>query len=176
MKKINKLSLNILLFLGLIVLLIPRVRAEIVTIWPPIEPLIMFGYLNLLFIITLLIEINIIKYLLKNYDLNDHVKEFYKSITLVNLLTFPTTQITIFIIFQTALGNLDAANIIFLSILIEFFPITLEYILYLKIYQRLNRIPCFGHPVSNISIFKSTITANFTSFAIGLFTSLIFFI
>jgi hypothetical protein len=176
MKRLSKLSLNIALLLGLITLLIPRVRANGVVVGPPMEPLIMFGYLNLLFIITLVIEINVIKFILKDNELNEHSKEFYKSITLVNLLTFPTTQIIAFIIYQTVLGNLDVANIIFISILIEMFPITLECLLYLKIYKRLNRILCFKHPVNNTSILKSTITANFASFAIGLFTTLIFLI
>lgn len=176
MMKFKNLSSIITLFLGLLILLIPQVRANVVSIHPPMEPIIMFGYLNLLFIVTIFIEINVIKFLLKNNELNEHAKDFYKSITLVNLLTFPTTQIIAFIVFQSALGNLDVAIILFLSILIELFPITLECLLYLKIYKRLNRIPCFLHPVNNNLILKSTISANLTSFGFGILTSLLFFI
>jgi hypothetical protein len=163
---------KILLLLGLIILFIPQVRANPVPLGR-LEPMILFGYLNLLFVVTIIIEINVIKYFLRSNHAFGR-KDLNKSITLVNLLTFPATQIIAFIVFQTYFGHLDIASILFISILIELFPISLECLLYLKIFDRLNRRPYFKHLVDNKTIVKSTITANFISFSVGVGIYLLF--
>lgn len=177
MAKIKNLRLLIAIISGFLIILIPRGRANPVPApISPYNPFLMFFYLNFLLLFTLGIEIIIIRAFLKQYKFTENVKPFYTSIVFVNLLTFPMTQIIAFAIFQTVLLNLDISYMFLISIIIEIFPITLECVLYLKIYKRLNRISCFLLPVNNAAIIKSTITANLASFALGALTFLIFLI
>ncbi|MFX0007866.1 MAG: hypothetical protein ACFFA7_14740 [Promethearchaeota archaeon] len=177
MTNFRNLSLKGVICLGVFFFFIPMVRANpIPAPVSPFRPGIMFLYMNFLFVITLLIEILVFRLFLKKNELMKHAKDFYNSIFLVNLINFPITQIIAFVIFQIPLGEFDAVNILFISILIEIFPILLECLLYLKIYQKLNIIPCFKYPVKNMKIIKSTITANLASFVFGFITYIPFFV
>ncbi len=165
------------LFLGLLMLLIPQVRANPVVVpMFQIHPFIMGIYLNFLFVATLAIEILIIKTFLKNNKIFERSKEFYNSIFLVNLISYPMTQLFAFLIYQSSLGDYDVASVLFNSILIEVFPIMLECVLFLKIFKKLNRTACFVRSVNNKMIVKSTITANLASFAFGFLTFFLFLI
>ena len=177
MMKFKNLRLRIALFLGLLILLIPQVRANPVVVpMFQIHPFIMGIYLNFLFVATLAIEILIIKTFLKNNKIFERSKEFYNSIFLVNLISYPMTQLFAFLIFESSLSDYDVASVLFNSILIEVFPIMLECVLFLKIFKKLNRTACFVRSVNNKMIVKSTITANLASFAFGFLTFFLFLI
>ena len=187
MMKFKNLRLRIALFLGLLILLIPQVRANPVVVpMFQIHPFIMGIYLNFLFVATLAIEILIIKTFLKNNKIFKRSKEFYNSIFLVNLISYPMTQLFAFLIFESSLSDYDVASVLFNSILkgfpqpyiwlFEVFPIMLECVLFLKIFKKLNRTACFVRSVNNKMIVKSTITANLASFAFGFLTFFLFLI
>ena len=177
MMKFKNLRRSIAFFLVLLVLIIPQVRANPVVVpMFQIHPFIMGIYLNFLFVATLAIEILIIKTFLKNNKIFERSKEFYNSIFLVNLISYPMTQLFAFLIFESSLSDYDVASVLFNSILIEVFPIMLECVLFLKIFKKLNRTACFVRSVNNKMIVKSTITANLASFAFGFLTFFLFLI
>ena len=176
MMKFKDWFLKFVLFLVLLILITPKVNAKIpVSFYFPFL-LIIFLNLNFLFIATLVIEILIIKIFFKKNKIYERSKEFYNSIFLVNLISYPMTQLFAFLIYQSSLGDYDVASVFFNSILIEVFPIMLECVLFLKIFKRLNRTACFLRSVNNKTILKSTITANLASFAFGFLTFFLFLI
>ncbi|MFX0020678.1 MAG: hypothetical protein ACFE9S_00010 [Candidatus Hermodarchaeota archaeon] len=170
MKKISKLSLNIGLFLALIIFLIPQVRANPVPIVYLYHPLPMALYLIFLFIATFSIELLVIKVFLgANKPLFD-TRYFYKTVFAVNIFTFTLTQIVAFVIYQYLFVGYEFYSALFVSILIEVFPITLEGLLFLKIFNALSETGYFQHRIKNNTILKFTITANLVSFAFGILT------
>ncbi len=170
MKKISKLSLNVGSFLVLIIFLIPQVRANPVVIYPLYHPLPMALYLIFLFIATFSIELLVIKVFLgANKPLLD-TKYFYKIVFAVNIFTFSLTQIVAFVVYQYFFIGIEFYSALFISILIEVFPISLEGLLFLKIFSALNETGYFQHRIKNNTILKFTITANLISFAFGILT------
>jgi len=169
MTKLKNWRLKIVIFLGLFILFIPSVRAN--PVLPPVyEPVFMAFYVIFLFIITFSIETAVIKlYLVKNKPILDS-RRFYKAIFAVNIFTFPLTQMFAIILYQYFLNDYDIGNVIFISVLIEVFPITLECVLFLKIFQTWNDITYFEQRVRSNTILKSTITANLVSFGVGMLT------
>lgn len=164
MMKFKNLRRSIAFFLVLLVLIIPQVKANPIALPIQFSPF-MGIYLIFLFIATISIEVFIILIFLRENRVVRTSRTFYKTVFAINLFSFPMTQLLAYII----LDNLMTGNYIFLSILIEIFPITLECVLYLKFFKDSNKILYFDHPVRNKAIIQSTITANLASFAFGLF-------
>jgi len=131
----------------------PKVKGNPVMVSPS------FGFTSagiflLLLIFTLSIEFLIIYGFLK--DQIDQLSKISKPILAVNLFTFPATQLLAIFFFTQFPSNLWGV------FLIELYPITLECLLFLKIFRDL-RIPATGK-----KIVLSTFIANITSFMLGL--------
>lgn len=154
---------GILIILLVFVSIIPQVRANPV-------PMYISGFfmakLVFLFIITFSLESFIIRVFIGPNDPSKTSAKFYKSVFAVNLVTFPLTQLFAFTIYQSFV--LDYSFALFISIIIEVFPITLECLLYLKIYKKFNILSYFVDKAENKTILKSTITANLVTFMIGI--------
>jgi hypothetical protein len=150
--------------------IIPQVVANPVgiTIWHPF----IFLELFILFIITFIIESLIIRVFLKPVGLKETTRKFYKSVFAVNLVTFPLTQLFAFLLNRPYF--FDFSYFLFVSIAIEVFPITLECLLNLKIYNKFNEKFYFEYRINNMNIIKSTITANLATFVIGFAIFLIY--
>jgi len=123
---IKNSNLKIVLFLGLLIFVIPQVRANPVVVVHLYHPLPMLLYLIFLFIATFSIELLVIKVFLgANKPLLDS-RYFYKSVFAVNIFTFSLTQIVAFVVYQYFFIGIEFYSALFISILIEVFPITLE--------------------------------------------------
>jgi hypothetical protein len=164
------LKLKIVLFLGLLVLLIPQVRANPIPNYRDYSPIFMAFYMPSLFIATFFIELAIIKLFLGANKPILKSRNLYKTIFAVNIFTFPLTQVVAYIMYQYFLVGIDLNLLILATLFIEILPITLECALYLKIYNKLNDLDYFIHRVSNNMVLKSTITANIVSFLFGILT------
>ncbi len=149
---------------------LPQVIANPVgiTFWHPYLLL----ELLFLFIITFTLESIIIRIFLKPTKLKETSIKFYKSIFAVNLVTFPLTQLFAFLLNRPYF--FDLGYFLFVTVLIEAFPIILECLLNLKIYKKFNDLHYFEYRVNNMTIIKSTISANLLTFAIGFPIFLIF--
>jgi hypothetical protein len=157
--------------IGFITITLPQVFANPVgiTIWNP------YTFLELIFVfnLTFIIESIIIRFFLKPVSLKETTKKFYKSVLAVNLVTFPLTQLFAFL-FNSITYAPDFSQYLFASIVIEIFPITLECLLNIKIYNKFNDLSYFEYRLNNRIIIKSTLTANLVTFVIG-FPIFIFF-
>lgn len=149
---------------------LPQVIANpvVITIWHPY----IFLELLFLFIITFIVESIIIRIFLKPTKLKETSKKFYKSVFAVNLVTFPLTQLFAFLLNRPYF--IDLNYFLFVSIFIEAFPIILECLLNLKIFRKFNELQYFEYRVNNMTILKSTISANLVTFAIGFPIFLVF--
>ncbi|MFW9818786.1 MAG: hypothetical protein ACFFE5_04185 [Candidatus Thorarchaeota archaeon] len=167
---ISKERILISLLIIILISILPQVKANpvVITIWDPYT----FLELVFLFIITFIVEGIILMLFLKPVSLKKTTRKFYKSVFAVNLVTYPLTQIFAFL-FNTPYVP-DYSNFLFTSIAIEVFPISLECLLNVKIYNKFNELSYFENRVNNRIIIKSTLTANLVTFAIG-FSIFIFF-
>ncbi len=159
MKPQNKF-LSILLFLTVLFTIIPISYADPVFVhWTGDEilPLILFfSFLMLNF--TIAVELGTFLLFFKN-KIEDR-PNFFKAVISVNLITFPITQILALFVFSHLSYLINIWN----YILIELFPITLEYLLYLRLFKEV----LLGEIRNNMT-FISTITANLLTFIIGTF-------
>ncbi|MFW9819306.1 MAG: hypothetical protein ACFFE5_06825, partial [Candidatus Thorarchaeota archaeon] len=160
----KNLKLKIVLFLGLLIFIIPQVKANPIPNYRNYNPIFMAFYMPSLFIATFFIELAIIKLFLGANKPLINPRNFYKTIFAVNIFTFPLTQIFAYVMYQYFLVGSDLNLLVFFTILIEILPISLECALYLKIFNKLNELNYFEHRVSNKMVLKSTITANLVSF------------
>lgn len=164
MTKFGRRISSILLILAFIISIIPQVKANpvIVSFFGPF----MFLKLVFLFFITFTVESSIIRIFLGSNIARESSRKFYKSVFAVNLLTFPLTQLFGFVFYLSNLSNFN--TILFISIIVEIFPIMLECLLYLKIFRKYYFFEYdFEYGAMSKTIIKSTITANLITFMIG---------
>jgi len=163
--KTRRLLTIILIFLTLFVTFIPRVLANPVLIGLPPYELAFFFFVILIiaFVVTVGVEFLILRLFLRHFILKN--TKFFKFVVIVNLITFPLTQTIAFLAFGGF--QIPLLYFLFYNILIEMVPIGLESLLYLKIYNSFYA-SAFRNPVRNKTTLMSTITANFSTFLIGL--------
>jgi len=155
--KVKRAIFYLLLSLVSIISIIPRSLANPVAIGP--DPLY-FQYLFLIFFITLIIEYVIISLFLTKNIISP--LKLFKSVFVVNLFTFPVTQIIAlnFLIFLPSAFGLQFTA--------EVFPLIAETTLYLYIYKIADRENELINPIPRKKTIVSTITANLTTFSLGL--------
>ena len=125
-------------------------------------PMFIF-YLFLIFMISFLTEIIVIKLFLRKNKPDETSTNFYISVFFANLLTFPPKQVIMFIFFPTIIVYENRNFILVISILIEVIPIILKCFINLKIYREFNRISFFEYEVENQTIITFSIIANVIS-------------
>ncbi len=124
----------------------------------------LFLILVFMFIITFCIEVSIIGFFLRK-NIIKGIK-FVLSVFVVNLITFPLIQVIASLVY-THSDNLFI--ILFWYCAIEFIPVSLESLIFIKIYGELNQSSYFRVPVNIKKTITSTVTANLVTFMIGAF-------
>ena len=165
MMKFKKLLYILLIPSMLSLIIVPGVHSNPIVVGPSLKG---FFYicviLPIIFTITIFIEFGIIYFFLrKNITRNSKLT---KAVLSVNLLTFPITQM---IAFSFMMLFSDLNNFYFIT---ELIPITLEFLIYLKIFKNFYYFKYFRSPVSTKTTFLSIITANLMTFAFGITISL----
>lgn len=127
------------------------------------------GLLINLLIFTILIELGILYIYYRTYIIEGRCSlKFIKVVVVVNLFTFPMTQI-IGLLLSTWLIRLSLSlPIVLLLLNTEIFPISIEYVLYLKIFDEFHASNDFITPVPKNKIISSTIIANSITFSLGI--------
>ena len=161
MRKSINLMITVIILLGSLIISILRVSANPVVYRLSDEQ--WFPTLIFVFIMTLFVELFIIKAFLRKNILNSF--KLYKTVFVVNLLTFPPTQVIAFLIFRGLPPQVSF--FIFYYVLVELIPISLECLLFLLFYKKMFKLNYFQSPVKVKTILMSTIIANFTTFIIG---------
>jgi len=148
----------LLLFIST-VLIVPISLANPVYVMP--SPELPYAILLIvIFFINIVIEYIVIFLFLSHNILNP--LKLFKSVFVVNLFTFPVTQLmalSISLFFPFVFG---------LHFVAELFPLISETILYLKINQILDRNGELDYPITRKKTITYTITANLITFLIGL--------
>ena len=155
--KFKKAIFYLLLSFVSIISIIPRSLANPIAIGP--DPLY-FLYLFFIFFMTLIIEYVIILLFLTKYIISP--SNLFKSVFLVNLFTFPVTQLialNILIFLPSAFG---------LHFTAEVFPLIAETTLYLNINKIADRKNELINPIPRKKTIVYTITANLITFSLGL--------
>jgi hypothetical protein len=116
--------------------------------------------LPIILISTIIIEFVVMYVFLRNHGI-EHL-QLIKPVIAVNFLSFPITQIIV-IFFMDHYSTVNG-----FILLVELFPITLEYFLYLKIFKYYSQLKYFEFPVSVKKTFLTSITANSITFTVGL--------
>lgn len=152
----------ILINLTLLFLLeISMVKANPVVVPLYVDIFYMTFILIMVFIINTIIEYSINYISFKNYVL--HNRELYKIIVMVNLVTFPLTQVFAYII-SLYFMTFFFSYIIF----IEFLVIIAEWsLLKIELSRLVNKFS-FKFPIKSLKIFHVALLSNVTSFLIGL--------
>ena len=144
-----------------------------VAIANPIDPFALFntqaiaitiGILIFLLIFTILIESGLLYFSFrKDFQESKFISKFFKSIVVVNLFTFPLTQLV------GLLLSVMSIQIFLLLIFSEIIPISIEYLLYIRIFDEFHKSNYVLSPISRKKISISTITANLITFSLGIF-------
>ncbi len=161
--KVKRALICLLLSFISILSIIPKSLANPVVIGPgPID----LAYLFVIFFINLIIE-----YVIIFLFLTKHIHfplKLFQSVFLVNLFTFPVTQIialNIMVYFPFAFG---------LHFTAELFPLIVETFLYLTINKIADRNSELKKPIPTKKTVFYTITANLITFSIGLMVLITF--
>ncbi|MFW9829797.1 MAG: hypothetical protein ACFFEY_19675 [Candidatus Thorarchaeota archaeon] len=167
MKK-KSIFLSIIIFL---IVIIPSIYANPITpIYESRNAVIYIITSVGLLITSVSIELVIIMLFIRKNRLHQNFNIFYKSILVVNLITFLITQIVAFLTLMFSPSNIYLYILIY--ILIEFIPISIESFIYIRVYNFLNQNHSFRIPIDRKKIILSTFTANMATF---LFGALLFF-
>jgi len=125
------------------------------------------GILINLLIFTILIELAILYISFRRYIVDSGCSQkFIKSVIVVNLFTFPMTQL---------IGLLLSAlsiQIFLLLIIAEVIPISIEYVLYLKFFGEFHASNDLFDVVPKKRVTYSTLIANSITFSLGIFVFL----
>lgn len=126
--------------------------------------LLTLGLLIYLLLITIIIELGLL-YLIFHKDIVDSrcSLKFIKSVIVVNLFTFPITQLVGLIL------SVLSIQIFLLILLSEVFPFSIEYTLYLRIFDAFYESQDFVNPIPKKKVSFSTIIANLTTMLLGIF-------
>ncbi|MFX0004762.1 MAG: hypothetical protein ACFE9J_14940, partial [Candidatus Hermodarchaeota archaeon] len=116
----------------------------------------------LVMIMTLLLEYGIILLLTSNNIKNSY--DLFKLVVWVNLITFPITQWLVLIFYSTSLIYSDF--ILFIYLLIEIVPITLEFLFYRYIFKQFDKDLLILKPISTKKTFSYSLSTNIISFLI----------
>jgi len=155
--KVKRAIICLLLSFFSLVSIIPKSLANPVGIGPDIPDI---QYLFLIFFLNLIIE-----YVIIFLFLTKHIhfpSKLFQSVFLVNLFTFPVTQIialNILVFFPSAFG---------LHFIAELFPLIVEPFLYISINKIADRNNELKKPIPARKTVFYTITANLITFSIGL--------
>lgn len=152
--KFKKFFVYLAFCLLITIIICPLAKGNPVIIELNYDHLITPGLYLLMFVLTINVEFLIIYNFLKRHI--DKWSSLSKPILAANLFTFPSTQLLA--IFFFSLFPFNFWN----GLLIELFPITMESLLFIILYQNLQI------SVSNKTIVFSTIVANISSFILGL--------
>ncbi|MFX0020677.1 MAG: hypothetical protein ACFE9S_00005, partial [Candidatus Hermodarchaeota archaeon] len=93
---------------------------------------------------------------------------FYIAVFLVNLLTFPFTQLTAFLLFPSLSIFYNINYILLLAFSLEPFRIYIEYLVNLQIYRNFNGVSYFEYFIEKKDVALFTITANIVSLGLAL--------
>ncbi|MFX0030642.1 MAG: hypothetical protein ACFE8B_15625 [Candidatus Hermodarchaeota archaeon] len=122
------------------------------------------GFFFILLIFTILIELGVLYIYFRKYIIEGKCSlKFIKSVIVVNLFTFPMTQLI------SLLLSMLSIQIFLLLIITEIAPISIEYVLYLKIFNEFHASNNFFIPISKKKVTSSTLTANLITFSLGIF-------
>ena len=125
-------------------------------------------YQILLFLIAFFTEGVIIRLFLGENKPDETYTNFYIALFLVNLLTFPITQLTAFLLFPSLSIFYNINYILLIAFLIEPIRIYIEYLINLQIYRNFNGISYFEYFVEKKDVALFTITANIVSLGLEL--------
>lgn len=165
MMKFKNLLYILLIPSMLSLIIVPSVHANPIMVGPSLKGLFYICViLPIIFTITIFIELGIIYFFLRK-NITRNLK-LTKAVLSVNLLTFPITQM-IAVSFMMLFSDFN--NFYFIT---ELIPITLEFLIYLKIFKIFYHFKYFRSPVSPKTTFLSIITANLMTFALGIAISL----